>query len=73
MYEALTGAPPIVGDNALSTMLKHQNETPSVMREASLGLDFPESIEYVVAKLLEKDPNKRYQKCQFADCRFSRY
>ncbi len=61
LYEALTGAPPVVGDSALSTMMKHQNETPSAMRQASLGLDFPDSIEYVVAKLLEKDPNNRYQ------------
>lgn len=60
MYEALTGAPPVVGDNALSTMLKHQNETPPLMHQASMGLEFPDSIEYVVAKLLEKDPAKRY-------------
>jgi serine/threonine protein kinase len=60
MYEALTGAPPVVGDNALSTMLKHQNEIPSLMHQASLGLEFPDSIEFVVAKLLEKDPSKRY-------------
>ena len=58
MYEALTGAPPVVGENALTTMMKHQSETPLAMRQASLGLDFPESIEYVVAKLLEKDPKK---------------
>jgi len=61
IYEALTGTPPVVGDNALSTMLKHQNEIPPLMRQASMGLEFPDSIEYVVAKLLEKDPNKRYQ------------
>lgn len=61
MYETLTGAPPMVGDNALSTMMKHQNEVPLALRQASLGLDFPESIEFVIAKLLEKDPAKRYQ------------
>ncbi len=61
MYEALTGAPPVVGENALTTMMKHQTETPTPLRQASLGLEFPDSIQYVVAKLLEKDPEKRYQ------------
>ncbi|MBX9952361.1 MAG: protein kinase [Candidatus Obscuribacterales bacterium] len=61
MYEALTGAPPMVGDSALSTMMKHQSEAPLALRQASMGLEYPESIEYVVAKLLEKDPAKRYQ------------
>ena len=61
MYEALTGAPPVVGDNALTTMMRHQTETPIPMRQASLGLEFPDAIEHVVAKLLEKDPEKRYE------------
>jgi serine/threonine protein kinase len=61
MFESLTGAPPMVGENALSTMMKHQNEAPLTLRQASLGLEFPESIEFVVSKLLEKDPAKRYQ------------
>lgn len=62
MYEALTGAPPMVGDSALTTMMKHQSEKPMSLTQASMGLEFPESIELIVAKLLEKNPDDRYQK-----------
>ena len=64
IYEALTGAPPLIGDNALSTMMKHQTETPLSLKEASLGIEFPQSIELLVAKLLEKEPDKRYSNAQ---------
>lgn len=64
MYEALTGAPPIIGENALSTMMKHQSDKPLPLKEASLGITFPPEIERLVALLLEKDPDKRYQSAQ---------
>ncbi|MBS1955640.1 MAG: protein kinase [Cyanobacteria bacterium SZAS-4] len=61
MYECLTGAPPILADNALSTMIKHQNERPVSLKQASLGMTFPDASELIVAKLLEKNPDERYQ------------
>lgn len=64
IYEALTGAPPLVGDSALSTMMKHQSEAVLSLKEASLGIEFPEKIEQIVAKLLAKDVNDRYQSAQ---------
>ncbi|MBA3857309.1 MAG: hypothetical protein C0507_10420 [Cyanobacteria bacterium PR.3.49] len=60
-YEALTGAPPFIGDTALATMMKHQGEPPLSLKEASLGIGFPIGLEKIVARLLEKDPNLRYQ------------
>jgi len=60
-YEALTGAPPFIGESALATMMKHQSEPPLSLKEASMGIDFPVELERIVAKLLEKDPNQRYQ------------
>lgn len=60
-FELLTGAPPFIGENALSTMMKHQSEVPISLKEASLGTVFPAELEEIVAKLLEKDPNHRYQ------------
>jgi tRNA A-37 threonylcarbamoyl transferase component Bud32 len=60
-YEALTGAPPCVGENALATMMKHQSETPLTLKQASLGAKFPQSIEDIVATMLEKSPDRRYQ------------
>ena len=64
IYEALTGAPPLVGDSALSTMMKHQSEAALPLKEASLGIDFPEGIEQIVSKLLAKDVKDRYQSAQ---------
>ncbi len=61
IFEALTGAPPMVGETALSTMLKHQTENAPSLKEASMGIEFPEKIEQIVARLLAKDINERYQ------------
>ncbi|MCC7531975.1 MAG: protein kinase [Candidatus Melainabacteria bacterium] len=61
LYEALTGAPPFFGESALATMMKHQSEPPLSLKQASMGIDFPKELERIVAKLLEKDPNNRYQ------------
>ena len=61
LYEALTSLPPFLGDSALSTMMKHQSESQISLKEASLGMQFPPGLESIVAKLLEKDPQDRYQ------------
>ncbi|MBC8000751.1 MAG: protein kinase, partial [Leptolyngbya sp.] len=61
MYEVLTGAPPLIGESALSTMMKHQSEKPLSMKEASLGSSFPLKLEEIIFSLLEKDPKKRFQ------------
>ena len=60
-YEALTGAPPCVGENALSTMMKHQTEIPLTLKQASMGFDFPSGIEEIIARMLAKSPDQRYQ------------
>ena len=61
MYEALTGAPPFHGDTALNLMMKHQSAMPASLKEASMGREFPSTLEAIVAKTLIKDPNNRYQ------------
>lgn len=60
-YETLTSAPPFIGESALSTMMKHQGEKPLSLKEASLGTQYPQMLEEIVAKLLEKNPADRYQ------------
>lgn len=62
LFEALTGAPPCVGDSALSTMMQHQTAKLPSLKEASMGLEFPAELERIVAKMLEKNPDRRYQK-----------
>lgn len=61
-YEALTGAPPFIGETAIATMMKHQQEQPLSLKEASMGIGFPIGLEKVIASLLQKDPSQRYQK-----------
>jgi serine/threonine-protein kinase len=58
-FEALTGCPPFIGENALGTMIKHQNERAATLRDASLGATFPERIERIIASMLEKRPEDR--------------
>jgi serine/threonine protein kinase len=62
MFEALTAIPPLVGESAIATIIKHQNEIPPTLREVSLGKEFPPALEGIVAKLLAKNPDARYQK-----------
>jgi serine/threonine protein kinase len=61
LFEALTGTPPFIGETALRTMMQHQSDTPPTLKEASLGKDFPSSLERIVAKMLAKSPGDRYQ------------
>ena len=60
-YETLTSAPPFMGESALSTMMKHQNEIQLPLKEASMGMSYPALLEEIISKLLEKDPANRYQ------------
>lgn len=63
-YETLTSAPPFMGETALSTMMKHQSEKQLSLKEASMGANYPAVLESVIEKLLEKEPDKRYQSAQ---------
>jgi eukaryotic-like serine/threonine-protein kinase len=64
MFEALTAVPPFVGESVITTMIKHHTETPTSLKEASLGREFPQALEHVVATLLAKNPEERYQSAQ---------
>lgn len=60
-FEALAGLPPFMGNTALATMMQHQSEKPPTLKEATLGKEFPAGVETLISRLLEKDPEKRYQ------------
>ncbi|HEY9871554.1 MAG TPA: protein kinase [Candidatus Obscuribacterales bacterium] len=61
MYEALAGKPPLIGDTAIATMLKHINDPPPLFSAKFPEAQIPQPIEYVVRKCLEKSPESRYQ------------
>jgi serine/threonine protein kinase len=58
-FEILTGEVPFHGENPVATMLMHSQAEPRTLAEAS-GIDFPESIEHLVATMLAKAPMNRY-------------
>lgn len=60
LFETLTGRPPFRG-MPLSVVTRHQTETPPTLQSASGGVDYPDYIENIVAKLLAKQPQDRFQ------------
>ncbi|CAN5207534.1 hypothetical protein BH10CYA1_BH10CYA1_59250 [soil metagenome] len=59
MYEALTGAPPFSANTAIETLLKHINQKPLSLREASLGDHFPALLETTIMTMLNKNRDDR--------------
>ncbi len=59
MFECLTGKVPFNSDNPLTTIFKIINEIPPSVKE--INKEVPYWLSTVVAKALEKDPQKRYQ------------
>ena len=58
-FETLTGQVPFRGENKVATMLMHSQDRPPTLAEAC-GLEFPDSIEHLVATMLAKQPMNRY-------------
>ncbi len=61
LYEALTGVPPLVGENVLETVQKHIDETPTPMSQLRPELEIPATMEAIVNRGLSKDPDSRFQ------------
>jgi serine/threonine-protein kinase len=61
LFKALTGQPPFSGGNAFATILMHQNRAAPTLDSAAGGKVFPPQLESIMAKLLRKNPDERYQ------------
>ncbi len=59
LYEMLAGRPPFAGDSAFTIMRSHIDQNPPTLRKFRTGL--PNQLEAVIAKALQKDPDKRFQ------------
>ena len=59
LYHMATGSAPFDGENPTVIMLKHINEEPPPPRE--LNPDLSEGLCHVLAKMLAKEPDERYQ------------
>lgn len=60
IFETLTGKTPFVGNNALATLMMHQSEPAPTLADGASGKEFPEELESIVANMLEKEPEDRY-------------
>ena len=48
LYELMVGRPPFIGENPLSLLLSHANETPPRMMDANGQIEVPEPVEALV-------------------------
>ncbi len=59
LYEMLAGRPPYHDENSVALIFKHINEPPDQLK--NLVPDLEEALCKVVHKMIEKDPENRYQ------------
>ncbi len=59
LYCLLTGRPPFREDTVVKLILAHVGKAPRPVHE--LRKDVPQAVSDVVARMLEKDPGRRYQ------------
>jgi hypothetical protein len=64
LYEMLSGAPPFDGQNAVELILKQVGEKARPLNSVIRGEKLPNTLETLVAKMLEKDQTARYQTVQ---------
>ncbi|MCM8542487.1 MAG: protein kinase [Lentisphaeraceae bacterium] len=62
LYHLLVGVVPFEGDNPMGVMLRHTNEPLVPPQVKKPGL--PKSFCKVICKMMEKNPDDRYQTCQ---------
>lgn len=58
LYEMVAGRPPFIGDTPLAIAYKQVHEDPTPLHE--FAPEVPRAFEAIVARLLTKDPDRRY-------------
>lgn len=61
MFESLTGSAPLRGKNAMETLLERINKSAPSINVVDPQLAFPSDVEAIVARALQRNPDKRYQ------------
>jgi tRNA A-37 threonylcarbamoyl transferase component Bud32 len=60
LYEMLVGVPPFLARTPSGYIVKHLTEPPRTFAEANASLEFPDGLEAVVLRALEKDRANRW-------------
>lgn len=61
MYRMVAGRLPFTGDNPVTTIVMHVKDAPPAIPEDKLGSAFLKSLNSIIMKALEKDPENRFQ------------
>ncbi len=61
LFECLTGRPPFSGKLSAAIMRQHQEREAPKLSAIAGQVKFPENLEVLMAKLLRKNPDERYQ------------
>jgi len=61
LFEALTGSPPFIGSNVFTTTVMHHTKMPPTLAEVNAQGSFSRRLEAMIAKMLAKSPEVRYQ------------
>jgi tetratricopeptide (TPR) repeat protein len=61
MFEALTGKLPFSGTTNMEIIVQRMTVPPLTLTEAQPNVEFPDSVERIIKKTLEREPEKRYQ------------
>jgi serine/threonine-protein kinase len=64
MYEMATGRTPFESDTIVGVLVKHKTEHPLPVRAHAAAALFPEALEALILKCLEKSPAERYQSAE---------
>lgn len=66
LFEMLTGKLPLHASTPMKYLQEHLYSTPKTLEEACPDVEFPESLQRFLTKLMEKKPEQRYQKAEEA-------
>ncbi|MBX9940145.1 MAG: serine/threonine protein kinase [Candidatus Obscuribacterales bacterium] len=59
LFECLTEKPPFLGENIVETLTKHQCEEPPTLSAIDIGSRYPQRLEGLLKRMLEKDAAMR--------------
>lgn len=63
LYEMLIGSPPLLGNSPTETLIRRLNEEVPPLSDKSVRT-FPASVEELVIRLLQRDPQDRFQSAE---------